>query len=563
MKKLRAIYVVFFLFLFVMMLSISTLYIYSVTTLKETLLQEAQIQMDYTTNQMQSKIADFEMEAQYILDSDVVDHMQQTLMGEYDAYAYVQNEMELKDYLVRRQQTNVGVDDFTFYWKDTGKVITTRSVSQVDKELLKNPEDNVWTIKNGMIYFCRQYKTSYSNQDDEPYLFIRMESDFMFRLKNMTSSFMKGGTIFIDNEGKSLFALDADERELLQQKDKYLTENGISEKIQISSGEYQIIASEQLKNNIWLVTYYPVSTMLSSVNFITRLFAVMLSILVIISLSILVLYYKNITRMMQILTGKLHEVEQGNLEATIDEHTKNEFTYVFEQFNYMVVRIRLLLQESVKEQKLRSQAEMRQLQLQIQPHFLYNCLSYIVTVANNPDAVTKMAVHLSRYYRYSTRKKSSTTIGEEIDYAKSYLEIMAMRKQIEYEIVVEESLHEIKFIPLILQPIIENAIAHAIEEREEATHIKVEITMGANERLRFFVSDDGYGLTEEQIQELRARLAKRNREENESVGLWNVNQRLVNYYGTESALTFSQSEWGGLTVSFEIEFGGQDESIDC
>ncbi|MDO4621054.1 MAG: histidine kinase, partial [Lachnospiraceae bacterium] len=407
------------------------------------------------------------------------------------------------------------------------------------------------------------YQNRYEDSADEPYLLVRMESNFLYRLKNTTSGFSDGGTIFLDDRGASLFATDEVERELLLQKDRYLTEDGTSMEIRISSGKYRMIVSKQLKNGLWIVCYYPISTMLKSVQFITGVFVVMLLVLISIALSILVLYYKNIIRMMNILTNKLHEVELGNLEATIDEDTKNEFRYIFEQFNYMVVRIRLLLQETIKEQKLRNQAEMRQLQLQIQPHFLYNCLSYIVTVANNPSAVTRMAVHLSKYYRYSTRKKSATTIGEEIDYAKSYLEIMAMRKRIEYEIVVADVFNEVRFIPLILQPIIENAIGHAIEEREEATHIKVEIFMKEDGKICFSVSDDGYGLTEEQIRELCARLAKRERDENESVGLWNVNQRLVNYYGKESALTFTKSEWGGLTVSFVIELGKrQDESID-
>lgn len=70
----------------------------------------------------------------------------------------------------------------------------------------------------------------------------------------------------------------------------------------------------------------------------------------------------------------------------------------------MVRRTHELLEATVKEQELRNEAEMRQLQLQINPHFLYNSLSFIVTAADNPDAVTEMAVHLSQYYRYCTRK---------------------------------------------------------------------------------------------------------------------------------------------------------------
>ena len=256
---------------------------------------------------------------------------------------------------------------------------------------------------------------------------------------------------------------------------------------------------------------------------------------------------------MNLLTEKLKQVEVGDLTVQIYKMPKNEFAYVFRQFNHMVRRTHELLEATVKEQELRNEAEMRQLQLQINPHFLYNSLSFIVTAADNPDAVTEMAVHLSQYYRYCTRKKSITTIQEEIDYARAYLEIMAMRKNIEYEIESDPELAACKIPPLILQPIIENAIEHAIEERENAKHIYVKVYQKVKDEICFEISDDGNGLTEEQIAALKERLARKNRDEKEGVGLWNVNQRLVNYYGEQSSLQFGGSIWKGLCVFFVID----------
>ena len=128
-----------------------------------------------------------------------------------------------------------------------------------------------------------------------------------------------------------------------------------------------------------------------------------------------------------------------------------------------------------------------------------------------------------------------------------------MRKNIEYEIESEPELGACKIPPLILQPIIENAIEHAIEERENAKHIYVKVYQKAKDEICFEVSDDGDGLTEEQIAALKERLARKNRDEKESVGLWNVNQRLVNYYGEQSSLQFGRSIWKGLKVSFVID----------
>ena len=90
------------------------------------------------------------------------------------------------------------------------------------------------------------------------------------------------------------------------------------------------------------------------------------------------------------LTYKLKRVEDGDLTTQITELPDNEFYYVFDQFNHMIVRMNELFDETLKEQELRMQAELEQLQLQINPHFLYNSLSYIVTVAVQPDAVRSM-----------------------------------------------------------------------------------------------------------------------------------------------------------------------------
>lgn len=154
----------------------------------------------------------------------------------------------------------------------------------------------------------------------------------------------------------------------------------------------------------------------------------------------------------------------------------------------------------------------------------------------------------------------------EVSYAKAYLSIMAMRRRIEYEISVPEKFYNEPIIPLILQPIIENAIEHAIEERENAKHIYVKAYSPSEKGIQFEISDDGDGLSAQDIETLMKRLKRKRRKEDESVGLWNVNQRLVNYYDEASGLRFRTSIWGGLTVSFIIDTReGRivNDSIDC
>lgn len=551
------------------------MYIYSTSSLKESLMQAAKIQMEYSKMLLGQKIKEIEIEADGILNSDDLKTLHLTLIEEYDAYRYVTDVNQMKEYLRSRQKSNVGMAQFILYWPRSQRIITTTALSAVKDVMLEPVEDNQWFIYENEVYFARQYVTDWDDTDDEPYLIIRMERDYLYKLKTMASGMERGGTMLLYSQNKSLFSGSETEKELLRSMsergggnpaDRNLagerleggyTSNGFtsgeSASYQyIGKGKYQIVSSGALKNGLELVSYYPLKEMMRPVSNINRITGSLLVVLLMIGLIFMLLYYNNILLQLRILTGKLKQVERGNFTAQIMVLPNNEFGYVFRQFNRMVTRISQLIESTLKEQQLRNQAELRQLQLQIHPHFLYNSLSYIVTVADQPEAVTEMAVHLSSYYRYCTKNKTITTIGEEISYAKAYLAITAMRKDLEYTIEASKDLYNKNIIPLILQPIIENAIEHAIEERENARHIYVKVYELGSGALRFEVSDDGDGMTEEEIDALFKRLSKKEREEEESVGLWNVNQRLVNYYDESAGLRFGKSIWGGLMVSFTI-----------
>ena len=128
-----------------------------------------------------------------------------------------------------------------------------------------------------------------------------------------------------------------------------------------------------------------------------------------------------------------------------------------------------------------------------------------------------------------------------------------------------EGAAEIPILPLLIQPLIENAIAHGIEAKDGAKKIIVNVKF-VNDNYSISIEDDGPGISEEGIHFLESKINLDSREEvSASVGLWNVNQRLMNYYGHTSRLKFSQSVLGGLSVSFEFnpkEGINENETID-
>lgn len=553
MKKIKSIYFIFLFFWVMILTSFFILYRYSAESLKSSLKSIARIQMEHAGVLLEQKIKEIEIEADGILNSGDLKDLQLVLDGKYDSYKFVMSVIGMKEYLGSRQKSTEGMAEFILHWPKSGRIVTTINISAVDKDMLLLEEDNRWFIWKNEVYFSRLYKTDWDRWDDEPYLLIRMDRDYLYKIKNMAFGMGSGGTLLLQPDAKSLFPVTEAERAMLAELAKQ--DGGDMKELELEAlGErYQIVQARALKNGLKTVSYYPVVEMMSPVGKITRVTGVLFLGMIAVGLIFMVLYYSNILLQLKIITENLKRMEGGDLTAKIAELPDNEFSYVFEQFNRMTARIRQLIESMMTEQQLRNQAELRQLQLQINPHFLYNSLSYIVTVADRPAAVIEMAVHLSRYYRYCTENKSVTTIGEEVSYARAYLSIMAMRKNLEYTINVSDELANTPIIPLILQPVIENAIEHAIEERENAKHIFVKACHVAGGGIRFEISDDGDGMTDAEIQKLVERIGKKEREEGSSVGLWNVNQRLVNYYDESAGLEFGKSVWGGLLVSFTIK----------
>lgn len=552
MKRINSIYKIFVFFLVIIVGSFLMLYLYSSTNLKNSLQRVAKIQMEYSYNQLDQKIKEIEMEASSILAREDTKLLQVAIVDKEDIYSYVMKVKTMQQVFQEKQKTNSGMAEFVLYWPDEKRIVSSSTISGIkDKAILNKLEDNRWIISEGEIYFCRRYETKWEADDEEPYLIIRMERDWLYRIKNMASGFDGGGTLCLYENGQSLFPVDVGGAQI-QDKMKQLTiESGMQE-IRIKRGRYQVVTSGIAKNGVSLVTYYPLSKMLIVVNNITYITGGVLSVALLLGALYLMMYNRNILLQLNMLTYKLKRVEDGDLTTQITQLPDNEFYYVFDQFNHMIIRMNELFNETLKEQELRMQAELEQLQLQINPHFLYNSLSYIVTVAEEPEAVRGMAVHLSRYYRYCTQKKMITTIKEEVSYAKSYLEIMSMRKRIRYSIDMPRDIGELPIIPLILEPLIENAIEHGLEGCESAKQIEIVIGWTSDQDVFFSISDDGEGMTKEQVAALRKRISRKERKEEESVGLWNVNQRLINYYSKSAELGFKRSRWGGLTVYFTI-----------
>lgn len=215
------------------------------------------------------------------------------------------------------------------------------------------------------------------------------------------------------------------------------------------------------------------------------------------------------------------------------------------------------IEEQVKEeQKQLRKAEFELLQAQINPHFLYNTLDAIVwsAEAGNQKQVVSMVGSLSEFFRTSLNKgKEIVSVREELQHVKSYLEIQQVRYQdiLTYEINVARDIYNYSIPKITIQPVVENALYHGIKNRRGGGKITITGTESKNE-IRIQVSDDGAGMDENRLEEVRRGIFRSDAEKNAIYGLYNVNERIRLNFGDEYGITIDSRLGKGTDVVIHL-----------
>ena len=270
-----------------------------------------------------------------------------------------------------------------------------------------------------------------------------------------------------------------------------------------------------------------------------------------------------ISRSIYLPIKKLHDVTttitKNDLQALVTHDNVDEITELGMSFNIMIGRIRELLNAKIKEQEDLKKAELRALQAQINPHFLYNTLDTIIWMAEakKTDQVIEIVRALSSFFRMSLSKgKDWITIGEEIERVKSYLTIQKMRYRdiMDYRMEVDAKVLDNTVLKLILQPLVENALYHGIKNQRQRGTIVVRAKQRNESQVLLEVEDDGIGFLPEKLTQINALM-------NDTVdeiryergfGLNNVNKRIKLYYGTQYGLSITSEYQVGTCVAVII-----------
>lgn len=378
-------------------------------------------------------------------------------------------------------------------------------------------------------------------------------------------------------EDLNVFSSDMDSYYCIYSDDQGIVVGNVTEEMsktissgQISSSEEEItVTSIPIAEESYLVTSSHISKLhmdffniVSEKYFLNDLgnypaYLVWFSILIaIVSILLFVMFYHFFKKPLQQLVSACHQVEQENFDVSIVYPKADEFGYVFSSFNHMIAKIKNLFEQIYKQKLLVQKAELKQLQAQINPHFLYN--SYFILhrriKSEDYENALQFSEYLGEYFRYITKHRSDfVPLQEEYHHAVLYAKIQSVRfsNRVSLEIQPLPESYADQEVPwLIIQPIIENAFHYALEGKAQCGLLKISFRQIEGD-LEIIIEDNG-SIAQERIEELSQMLTHPTDEDDFS-GLRNISARLVLKFGESYRLRFSKSSLGGLCVVIPIK----------
>lgn len=337
--------------------------------------------------------------------------------------------------------------------------------------------------------------------------------------------------------------------------------------VQIQGGSYQI-RSELSPYTGWrTVGVFSMDEVMSSVNTIVYI----LFTCVIISLVLVVIvsfkFSRTLTNPIFKLKRLMKQAESGDLTVRFNFQHNDEIGELGQSFNHMIARIDQLIQMVYVEQENKRTAEMKSLQEQIKPHFLYNTLDTISWMARDYDAedIVRLVDALTNMFRIGlSHGKDIITVKEEITHVSNYLYIQKIRykDKLNYVIHVDESLYAVEVPKLILQPLVENAIYHGVKAKRGGGTITI-TGVPEGENLVFTVQDDGAGMLQEKVEELNRRMSERSvLDEQKSFGLFYIRERIQLCYGKGYGVHVESTLGEGTRVTITLPLYQKPKKFD-
>lgn len=332
---------------------------------------------------------------------------------------------------------------------------------------------------------------------------------------------------------------------------------GLHSEIDLEGGRYALFCSSSQRYPLTLVTWRNVDRLSSTMVFTLASFLVLF--LVTSTLFIFLIWQTNhrVAKPIYRLMYAFEQVGKGRLNTRIHAGHNDEFTFIYDSFNSMTAQTERLIADIKEQHSLLQNAELMQLQAQIDPHFLYNSFNVIKYMANGEEyeQIVQFVSALAQYYRFINKEvRQAIPLASEVQHMETYLYIQQMRfaERIHVEVKgLPDNADQILVPKLILQPLVENCYNHGLKNKLGEGILSVEFSQ-LGRQLYITVEDNGDGMTPEKLAGLQKQIQAAD-ERTVSHALANIRRRLELAYGERNMLTLSISKLGGLCVTLRFD----------
>lgn len=513
-----------------------------------------------------------------IRDPNVIEFQDLSLLNS-SYYEQISRKKLIQDKLYLQSASTEWINEITVYSPRSGQTISTVNGTSYDLERLQRLSKDNWNFimdddhgdKQGTVIHLtfEPYQSSSGIARANSIIEISFHMNHVIRMLEQFQSQGIGEALFYKPDDIFL-STPSCPPELLQEAVSALKRTQLAHEgnitLDVSGISYLLSYSDVQVLDGYVVNIVPLSEILTPLRVTNRFAYLVLGLILIVGIALSWLLYRNVQVPLRALVRGVQLIKMGQYKTRIPLQANNEFRLIVSRFNEMSAQIQQLIENVLEQQLLTHEAELKQLQSQINPHFLYNSLSYVISMTKleRKDAVLQMAYHLSDYYRYTTRVENQVVrLADELKNAADYLSIHRMRmSRIRYSIEVADLMRDLEVPRLILQPIVENALIHGIEALEGPGRITISGSLDGN-GYSLIVDDNGGTMTTGRLQELQQLLANRYGERPEACGLLNVHRRLQLRYGADSGVRLSVNADSGLRVElYWTEKAVENEAVN-
>ena len=288
---------------------------------------------------------------------------------------------------------------------------------------------------------------------------------------------------------------------------------------------------------------------------------ILISLAAILFSSVLISYIvRRIGSSVALIIDGIDQVKEGNLNVSVALDSKDELGQIASNFNDMTGKVRNLIAEVSEAKDKQKDAEIRALEAQINPHFLYNTLDSInwMAIEKEEYGISRMLRNLGVILRYSVnRSNQMVSVTEVAAWLEKYIRLQQMRfnQSFRFELNVAEAAGSVRIYKLLLQPFVENAVIHGFKGMEKGGVLRVDIFLSdTGERLNIIIEDNGKGMPREMAESFNVR-EQAVRDEGGSIGLHNAFARMDMYYGREAVWNVNSIEGMGTVITLTLPVG--------